>query len=129
MIYYSFAINIRRDSEKTEIIPYLGVSNPEYAMLHYLHEYNRLVFVDDVLQNIAKVKNGAQEAYAWGQDWCLITSLSEQSTIQYYNHEIPDWLDKPLFIEIPTAWLVTMMQDWRVSNLCESRMEHLNYYS
>jgi hypothetical protein len=95
-------------------------------MLHYLHGYNRLVFVDEVLQNIAKVIRGEQEEYAWGQDWCIITSLREQSTIQYYNHDIPDWLDKPLYLEIPTAWLVTMMRDWRLFLELNPKEHYLN---
>lgn len=113
MINYSLSITVGIVGGKRSISRHINTSASEYNMLNYL-SINNEEATSAIIENLEKVIKGELTVYdPWGADFCIIASHKDTSEVQYYDFETDDLREKPLFIHIPTHWLLNIMKDWK----------------
>ncbi len=113
---YGFGITIYYKNNERNVRIGLGTAEPQYQMLNYLSEYNSINAVDEVLEEFNKVINGEKDFWGWGTDFCLILTKKDVSIIDHHiDPQTGEWALDPIYkTEIPTAWLLQMMKDWKI---------------
>lgn len=113
MLIYNFAIivNENRVSKVQTREKAFGVE-PPYGMLDYLSQScRRISGVKQIIENLNKVLSGQQEQYGpWGHELAYLNSYKEKSAIIYEEYEDDKFIEKTA--EVPTAWLLPLMEDW-----------------
>ncbi len=115
---YAFGMSVKLlENYSKEYVDYrLGVAEPQYSMLNYL-SINELPATIKIIENLERVINGTQIEYdPWGADFCIIASYKEKSVIDHHiDPQTGEWALDPIYkTEIPTAWLLQMMKDWKI---------------
>lgn len=112
MVNYGFGVNVMYQGGVKTVSQQLGVTG--YAMLGYLNVNKNEATVSIVASLKEVIAGNVSEFGPWGADFCVITSYKDVSKIEYYDFAKDNYEDEPLFTEIPTDWLLTVMKDWLI---------------